>query len=660
MSQLLPNEDYPDETETPPRFKSPRSDAQKALVAAALAGVDTAPVRRALASAVPHVILIETPTHAWSQALAEEIGAVYNDVSTSAVVELKKDGNVWTVGWMLKRLGEGRHQVFCTAEPQTMLPSLVHAALDVRLTLPAIDGKVVQRAIREFSGKSLRGPLEVDVSRLDFRELQLTLRPGSTARDCVARLRQALDYAASNPNLRPNTNPALEELPLPADTAAWAYDTLAELKAVKDGMLAPDVLRHGVLVGPPGTGKSLLAGSLAKSAGWSFHKASVGEWFNSSDGHLGGMSKACVNFFDTILADDCSLALLDEIDSAPSRASLDSRDLQWWVPFVNLLLTQMDRLRQSGKRVLFLGATNYPTRLDPALTRFGRLEQRVEVREPQTEKEIAAIFAHYLRDDIGPAEISMLARYSSGATPATIDGWVRAARAAARVQQRPLAAEDVLAVIAPPETRSETELHAVAIHEAGHAVVARALGIEVSSVSLIAQGATGGLTRTTPLSNFPNRDELERMVTVLLAGRAADLVLGNKGAHAGAATDLEMATTTLLRGRYMLGLYDTLGRREQLTVDHADAVEEVLQRLLAEAIGVVTKHEPAVLALTAELRERRLLTGAELDAAIKPLMGGAAKKKRSMPRSAAPAGALKSGRDSQHSSNGEASNGFLA
>ncbi|WP_108462806.1 AAA family ATPase [Devosia naphthalenivorans] len=618
------HQDFAPDATLPNPETPPEMDARRSLVTAALMGVNTIAVRRCLASSVPHVIIINTPSHAWSRALAAEIGQAYDNVSSTAVVENKKDSNQWTIDTMLQRIGIGQHQVFCTADASTLLPSLIHAAADVRLTLPAVDTRLLQRAISSFTGKSVRGMIDADMAGLDFPVLQLAMRPDSNARDCLLRLRRSADQAVSlRPGAKSQKGPALEDLPLGTDVAAWAYDMLGQLKDVTAGALAPDDLRHGVLAGEPGTGKTLVAGALAKSAGWSFHSASIGAWFNSSDGNLGGVSKSCVAFFDTLLAGDCVVGFLDEADSLPSRANLEPRDLQWWGTLINLMLTQIDRVRNSGKRVLLLAATNYYDRLDPALVRDGRLEQRVIVRAPRTEEEVFAIFAHYLKGEIDPAELAGIERFALGATPAMIAGWIRTARAEARSQDRALLAEDVVGAVVPSDTRSPEELLAVAVHEAGHAVVARALGIGVEAVSILSRGIAGGVTKTSNPSPFPNRDELEDMVTVLLGGRAADLVIGNKGAHAGAALDLEMATSLLVRGHCQLGLYDTLGAMVPEGGDAFQQVDKGLKRLLARAVRLVTENTAAVNSLAEALIERRLLSGAQLEAVIEPLLTSA-------------------------------------
>ena len=238
-------------------------------------------------------------------------------------------------------------------------------------------------------------------------------------------------------------------------------------------------------------------------------------------------------------------------------------------------------------------ATNYYARLDAALVRPGRLEQRVHIPVPQTEDELRTIFAHY------PA-------------PALIEAWVKQARGMARHDQRILTVEDVMEVVAPPDDRPPNEIRAVAIHEAGHAFVATRLGIGVKYVSIIARGASGGFTQTAPAGGMLSRPQLEDHVTIMMAGRAADLILGDMGAHSGASVDIEMATSLLTRGYCEWGLYDSLGHLDPNSEAAFDFADKAIKRLLNRAIKLITQNRQQVLALATELQARRFLQGHEI------------------------------------------------
>lgn len=615
----LPNEDD-FETDTDTTANADTADGKgmtptRALITAALKTIKTGAVRAALASAVPTVVLITTPTGSWTRALAAEIERSYANASTIVVMERKKDGNEWVVSMMLENFADGDHVVICSPDPAALLPPMILAAADARLVLPFASASLLRHAIRALTGEVARGLRDADVAGLDMTALTMALRPGSSAADCVRRLRQLSGKRAEAGSVETRSaHPLLEDLPLPTDLAAWAQDTVDQLKLVASGAALPATLRYGVLEGPPGTGKTLVAGAIARSAGWQLVTTSIGDWFTTSDGHLGGVNKACAAFFDALQKGDCVVGFLDEIDALPDRATLEPRDRQWWTTVITHVLNQVDRLRASGRPVLLLAATNYVTRIDSALLR--RMEGRITVRAPQTEEEVLAIFVHYLRGEIDPSALSAIIRFTLGATPASIESFVRAARSRARSQGRGLMLEDILWAVVPEETRSAEEVKAVAVHEAGHATVAEVLGIGVKSVSVLANGVSGGVTQTMPLPSFLNRDELEDLVTVYLAGRAADVVVGNKGPHSGAAIDLEMATMVLTRGICEWGLYDTLIHADCDTEEVFDLVQKGLKRLLTRAVRLVTLHRTGVVALAEALVTQSLLTGEQVAAVL--------------------------------------------
>src|SRR5690606_16274671 len=204
-------------------------------------------------------------------------------------------------------------------------------------------------------------------------------------RDCISNLRRAAGHRSKQPDGL-NTVLALEDLAMTKPVSDWAFGALRLMEKVVVGEVSSTALRYACLEGPPGTGKTTVAAALAKSAGWSFVSTSVGKWFAESGGHLGDVIRAARRFFDEIaLIKGPVVGLMDEIDGLPNRAVMEPKDAQWWTPVVTFVLTEIDRLGQSGKHILLIGATNHFDRLDAALVRPGRLETKVSVLLPDRE-----------------------------------------------------------------------------------------------------------------------------------------------------------------------------------------------------------------------------------------------------------------------------------
>jgi ATP-dependent Zn protease len=407
--------------------------------------------------------------------------------------------------------------------------------------------------------------------------------------------------------------PRLEDLPLGAEVASWSFSLLDQLRRVDARVLAPSELSYAILFGPPGTGKTLLVSALARSANWRLVQTSVGSWFSESDGYLGGVSKRITGFFDDLLGATSSIGFIDEVEAIPNRMALGPKDREYWTPVVTLLLLQIDRLRRSGRPVLLLSATNFLERLDPAITRSGRLERHVPVLPPRSLEEVSAVLKHHLGGALDTSTIKAVARLSKGKTPADIEALVRTARSAAAAAGRSLEASDLMSVLVPSDPRDPVELRATALHEAGHAVVALAMSHEIEGASIIAEGKTGGSVKGLLPSRFPNRQELEAITTVLLGGRAADVIFG-KGAHAGAEHDLEMATDMLRKGIEEMGLYGRLTSGTSLIARREvdEQIEEALQRLFKWAMLIVRQESEAVKVIADALLLHRVLDGADL------------------------------------------------
>lgn len=512
------------------------------------------------------------------------------------------------------RLEDGVSVVLVSQDPEGVLVPEALAAADATITVPNPTLAVVRRTIRAVTGRAVRGLVQSDIDGLGMRDLLVCIRPGLSAHECVLTLRRAALFKRKGPDTG-NIIP-LEKLALTRDVAEWANSALDLMRRVSSKALDPSALRFACLEGPPGTGKTTMAASLARSAGWEFVQTSIGEWFASSGGHLGDVIRVARQFFNELAkAKGPVVGLLDEIDALPNRATLSPEDLQWWTSVITFTLTEIDRVRKAGRPILLLAATNHFDHLDAALVRPGRLERRVSVLPPN-EQERRALFASCLRERISSEGLASLARLSVFATPARIESWCKSAIAAAEAASRPLTLRDLVELIAPRGQRSDRMDRSVALHEAGHAIVAYDLGVPVTEISILSIGMAGGWVQTGLDDPLITRDKVERLAAVMLGGRAADIALG-EGAHAGAATDLDNVNRLLRSAMLEFGLFGPLTTGANTDTRNwpkpgatlSGAVGEEIDKALSRAGEIVRRHRDDVFRLVDLLLAERVVTG---------------------------------------------------
>lgn len=561
------------------------------------------------------VIIVHAPDRHFAEEFRNVLHDINHDLSVHVVTTRKKSGSSFGPDGVepLKYLARRRSVVFITQDPDSLLDPEVRAAADVVVEVPAPGLRTVREAIRLVAGGVARGLKPDDIAGLGLIDLAGAIRIGSTPADCVRRLRHAA--LARRLPMAPSTAPPVEELPLGEKVEAWARSTVELMRRVTAGDLSTQQLRFAVLEGPPGTGKTLLAAALARSARWTFAPTSIGQWFVPGSGDLGDVVRTAGAFFERVAAAEGGIvAFIDEIDSLPDRGRIDADRASWWTTVITFVLTQIDLLRRSGRPILLLGATNHVERLDPALVRPGRLETRVSMLLPDR-GERKSLFRHYL-PELDEGAIDLVARLSSGATPARVEAFAARARNAAAAEQRPVTLQDLLNLLVPNAGRSAEQLRAVCVHESGHAVVALELGLPIVEVSSLRAGSSEGWISTDVRDRLWTREDIEAVGTTLLAGRAADVLLGS-GANAGAKSDLEAANALLSDAMLEFGLYGTLLTRS--TVDRRNfgsdgtslsrslAIE--LDRLSARASEIVARRRDDVLRLADALAVERVIPG---------------------------------------------------
>lgn len=307
-----------------------------------------------------------------------------------------------------------------------------------------------------------------------------------------------------------------------------------------------------LLVGPPGTGKTMLAKAVAGESKVPFFSMSGSEFVEMFVGM--GASKVRDLFNQAKEKAPC-IVFIDEIDAIGKKrdgnfAGNDEREQT-----LNQLLTEMDGF-EGNSGVIILAATNRPESLDPALTRPGRFDRRVPVELPDLKgrEEILKVHAKKIKlaGDIDFTQIARMASGASGAELANIvnEAALRAVRAGRkRVIQADLE-ESIEVVIAGYQKKNailtDKEKWAVATHEIGHAIVAalQTDSAPVQKITIIPRtsGALGYTMQVDEGNHYlMTKSELENKIATLTGGRAAEeVILGS--VSTGAANDIEQAT----------------------------------------------------------------------------------------------------------------------
>ena len=351
---------------------------------------------------------------------------------------------------------------------------------------------------------------------------------------------------------------------------AGADEEKEELQEIVEFLRDPDkYLKLGahipkgvLLVGPPGTGKTLLAKAVAGEAGVKFLSISGSDFVEM---YVGVGASRVRDLFVQAKKDAPAIVFIDEIDAVGRQRGSglggghDEREQT-----LNQLLVEMDGFG-SNEGVVVLAATNRVDILDPALLRPGRFDRQVYVGLPDIKgrEEILKIHARNkpLAEDV---DLGQVAKGTPGFTGADLENLLNEAALLTGRQNKAAIDkacidEAVIKVIAGPEKHSrvipQKERKLTAYHEAGHAVVMRALPQHdpVHQITIVPRGQAGGMTISLPDEDrsYLSREYMIQQIVSLLGGRAAEqLMLGD--ISTGASNDIQRATAM---ARKMVGTY---------------------------------------------------------------------------------------------------------
>ena len=307
-----------------------------------------------------------------------------------------------------------------------------------------------------------------------------------------------------------------------------------------------------LLVGPPGTGKTMLAKAVAGEANVPFFSMSGSEFVEMFVGM--GASKVRDLFKQAKEKAPC-IVFIDEIDAIGKKRQGNVMGNDEREQTLNQLLTEMDGF-ESNNGVIILAATNQPDALDPALTRPGRFDRRVPVELPDLKgrEEILKVHAKKIKlaDNVDFNKIARMASGASGAELANIvnEAALRAVRNGRKIVEEADLEESIEVVIAGYQKKNailtDHEKHIVAYHEIGHALVAakQTNSAPVQKITIVPRtsGALGYTMQVDEGNHYlMTKDELIHKIATLTGGRAAEeLIFGS--ITTGASNDIEQAT----------------------------------------------------------------------------------------------------------------------
>ena len=410
---------------------------------------------------------------------------------------------------------------------------------------------------------------------------------------------------------------------------AGADEAKEELEEVVEFLKYPDrfltlgarIPRGVLLVGFPGTGKTLLARAVSGEAGVPFFSISGSEFVEM---FVGVGASRVRDLFDQAKRNAPCIVFIDEIDAVGRHRGAglggghDEREQT-----LNQILVEMDGFDTSNN-VIVLASTNRPDILDPALLRPGRFDRRVTLDLPDIKGRAAILKVHSKGKPIAEdVDLRTISKLTTGFSGADLNNLVNeAAILAARRSKSEIGAaefaESVDRVMLGPIRRSristEHEQEITAYHEAGHAIVGHLLehADPIAKVTILSRGATGGHTRSLPEEDrrYWTLNQFKDMMAMAMGGRVAELSQFGEGEiTTGASNDLENATNMARTMVTQYGMSEklgprTFGKREEMVFlgreiseqrDYSDKVAETIDDEVYSLVGAAYQRARDVL-----------------------------------------------------------------
>ncbi len=447
---------------------------------------------------------------------------------------------------------------------------------------------------------------------------------------------QALSFGKSRARMFTGDQPTVT-----FEDVAGVEEAKEELREVVEFLKEPEkfmqlgarIPKGVLLVGSPGTGKTLLAKAVAGEAGVPFFSISGSEFVEM---FVGVGASRVRDLFDQAKRHSPCIVFVDEIDAvgrhrgAGLGGSHDEREQT-----LNQILVEMDGF-DTDTNVIVVAATNRPDILDPALMRPGRFDRQVVLDRPDLRGREAILKVHVkgkpLASDV---DLKTLAKATPGFVGADLENLVNeAAIVAARKNKKRVSQRDfeeaIERVVLGPERKSriitERERRLIAYHEAGHAVAMHLLpGCDpVQKVTIVARGMAGGVTWSMPEEdiNFVSASRLRGQIAGALGGRAAEEIVFGE-VTTGAMSDLDRVTKLARSMVTRFGMSEKLGpmifgQKEELVFlgreigEQRDYSEHVAEEIDAEVRKIISMAYEQATTILLENRDKLDLVASRL------------------------------------------------
>ena len=495
-------------------------------------------------------------------------------------------------------------------EPKRHLPRDLLRACEYNLTIGQLDASALRLVIEAVTGAVPAASIaDTLVRACDVSDLPLAIHSHRSADECVALLLKIVE----NKKVFSHEGPALEELAGYGEARQWGLDLASDLAEYRAGRLDWACAEKGLLLtGPPGVGKTQFARALAKTASIPLVATSVADWNVST--YLSGTLAAMKNSFAQARRLAPAILLIDEIDGISDRARVTSEYREYWTQIVNLLLELLAGI-EDRPGVVVIGCTNFPENIDPAVRRAGRLDRTIVIEKPAL-ADLREIFRFHLGQELADTDLTPVALAAAGGTGADVEAWTRRAKSRARRARRQINIADLLQEIrAGRESLPASLRRSVSVHEAGHLVAG--LALRVIDVEALSLHDDGGHTRMMiQRENTQTLVGMEKMITVLLSGRAAEEVLLSPSmatAGAGGSEDSDFARATKaaidIELRCGFGIFGAMQLPEKVTdllLHDASVLAAIKRRLdmcLERARKLMTRNRTAVNAVAVQLEQ---------------------------------------------------------